>query len=44
MEVKAAAAAQSATYTTGKPLAEQINEYLLKTGTSIASLANEIPG
>ena len=44
MEVKAAAAAQSAIYTTGKPLAEQINSYLLKTGTSIASLANEIPG
>ncbi len=44
MEVKAAAAAQPAIYTTGKPLAEQINSYLLKTGTSIASLANEIPG
>ena len=46
MEVKAAAttAEQTATYTTSKPLAQQINDYLAATRTSIANLANEIPG
>lgn len=43
MEVKAAAA-QTATYTPGKSLAQQINDYLAATRTSIATLANEIPG
>ena len=43
MEVTAAAA-KPATYTNGKPLAEQVNEYLAKTRTSIAALAAEIPG
>ena len=46
MEVKTAAAAaeQTATYTQSKPLAQQINDYLAVTKTSIATLANEIPG
>lgn len=45
MEVRTAAAAeQTATYTQGKPLAQQINDYLGATKTSIATLANEIPG
>lgn len=45
MEVRAAAAAeQTATYTPGKPLARQVNDYLAATRTSIATLANEIPG
>lgn len=45
MEVRTAAAAeQTATYTQGKPLAQQINDYLGVTKTSIATLANEIPG
>ena len=45
MEVRTAAAAeQTATYTPGKPLAQQINDYLGATKTSIATLANEIPG
>lgn len=45
MEVRAAAAAeQTATYTPGKPLARQVNDYLTATRTSIATLANEIPG
>ena len=43
MEVKAAAA-QTAIYTPSKPLAQQINDYLAATRTSIANLANEIPG
>lgn len=43
MEVKAAAE-QTATYTPGKSLAQQINDYLVATRTSIATLANEIPG
>ena len=43
MEVKAAAA-QTATYTPGKSLAQHINDYLAATRTSIATLANEIPG
>lgn len=44
MEVTAAAVAQTATYTPGKTLAQQINDYLAATRTSIATLANEIPG
>ena len=44
MEVKAAAAAQSVTYTPDKTLAQQINDHLVATRTSIATLANEIPG
>ena len=46
MEVRTAAAAaeQAATYTPGKPLAQQVNDYLAATRTSIATLANEIPG
>lgn len=46
MEVRAAAttAEQTATYTQGKSLAQQINDYLAATRTSIATLANEIPG
>ena len=45
MEVRTAAAAeQTATYTPGKPLARQVNDYLAATRTSIATLANEIPG
>lgn len=43
MEVTAAAA-QAATYTNSKSLAEQINDYLAATKTSIATLASEIPG
>ena len=43
MEVTAAAA-QAATYTSNKSLAEQINDYLATTKTSIATLASEIPG
>ena len=43
MEVTAAAA-QAATYTNSKSLAEQINDYLATTKTSIATLASEIPG
>lgn len=43
MEVKAAAA-QTATYTPGKSLAQQIKDYLVATRTSVATLANEIPG
>lgn len=43
MEVTAAAA-KPTTYTNNKPLAEQINDYLGMTKTSIATLANEIPG
>lgn len=42
MEVTAAAA-QAATYTSNKSLAEQINDYLATTKTSIATLASEIP-
>ena len=45
MEVRTAAAAeQPATYTQDKPLAQRINDYLAGTRTSIATLANEIPG
>lgn len=45
MEVRTAATAeQPATYTQDKPLVRQINEYLARTRTSIATLANEIPG
>lgn len=45
MEVRTAATAeQTATYTPGKPLAQQINDYLAATRTSIATLAKEIPG
>ncbi len=40
MEVTAAA--QTATYTEVRTLAEKVNAYLMKTGTSIASLAKEI--
>lgn len=43
MEITAAAA-QATTYTTGKTLAEQINDYLAVSKTSIATLASEIPG
>ena len=43
MEITAAAA-QATTYTTGKTLAEQINDYLAASKTSIATLASEIPG
>ena len=43
MEVTAAAV-QAATYTNSKSLAEQINDYLAATKTSIATLASEIPG
>ena len=43
MEVTAAAA-QAATYTSSRSLAEQINDYLAATKTSIATLAGEIPG
>lgn len=43
MEVTAAAA-QAVTYTSNKSLAEQINDYLATTKTSIATLASEIPG
>ena len=42
MEITAAAA-QATTYTTGKTLAEQINDYLAASKTSIATLASEIP-
>ena len=44
MEVMAAAAEKTATYTSSKSLAEQINDQLAASGMSIASLANEIPG
>lgn len=44
MEVMAAAAERTATYTSSKSLAEQINEHLSASGMSIASLASEIPG
>ena len=43
MEVTAAAE-KTATYTSSKSLAEQINDQLAASGMSIASLANEIPG
>lgn len=43
MEITAAAA-QATTYTTSKTLAEQINDYLAVSKTSIATLASEIPG
>lgn len=43
MEVTAAAE-KTATYTSSKSLAEQINDQLASSSMSIASLANEIPG
>ena len=43
MEITAAAA-QATAYTTARPFAEQINDYLATTKTSIATLASEIPG
>ena len=44
MEVMAATAEKTTTYTSSKSLAEQINDQLAASGMSIASLANEIPG
>lgn len=43
MEITAAAA-KPVTYINSKPLAEQINDYLAASKTSIATLASEIPG